>query len=147
MPSVIPIRRRLKVLLIDDDKYIGFAFQATLGKYDIDIDQAEELDVAEHKIESYAYDAVILDLSLVGTMGLDTLKKARMFITLPILVLTGQEDDEQSSQAQKALQEGAVSWLEKPADAKTVARSIRLEIARWHLRAIQEELRNEASSS
>src|SRR5262249_26435321 len=91
-------------------------------------------------------DTVLLDLSLPDSHGLDTLKTARTAAPgVPIIVLTGNEDDElglqmvQDGDAQDYLPKGGVN-------GSLLMRSIRYAIARYRsemeLRQTREEYRS-----
>lgn len=75
---------------------------------------------------------VLLDLGLPDSLGLDTLLRVRQAAeALPIIVLTGHDDEEL---ALAALEAGAQDYLVKgPADGPALDRAIRHAIARMHL--------------
>jgi signal transduction histidine kinase len=84
-------------------------------------------------------DAVLLDLALPDSTGLDTFEKIHLEAPdLPIIVLTGNDDDTLSS---LALQEGAQDYLVKgQVSGQILARSIRYAIER---NRIDKELKSE----
>jgi signal transduction histidine kinase len=86
-------------------------------------------------------DAILLDLTLPDSIGLDTFRKIHFEApALPIIVLTGNDDDALSS---KALQEGAQDYLVKgQVSGQILARSIRYAIER---KRIDEALISEIS--
>jgi DNA-binding response OmpR family regulator len=75
------------------------------------------------------FDAVLLDLQLPDSRGVDTFRRVRVEAPeCPIVVLSGLEDDEV---ALTALREGAQDYLVKGrADAELLARSVRYAIER-----------------
>ncbi len=86
-------------------------------------------------------DAILLDLTLPDSIGLDTFKKIHSEApALPIIVLTGNDDD---SLALRALQDGAQDYLVKgQVSGQILARSIRYAIER---KRIDEALKSEIS--
>lgn len=76
----------------------------------MDVCHTETLGDALSILDSTAFDAILLDLSLPDSHGLETLQKARARCSLPIIVLTGASDDQLGL---AALQEGAQDYLVK----------------------------------
>jgi diguanylate cyclase (GGDEF)-like protein/PAS domain S-box-containing protein len=109
MSEPIPIR----VLLVEDE-----AGDAQLVK--IELRQAKTEAFAVTWVESLSdipsslqksdFDVLLLDLSLADSDGLATIAKARLLVTVPIVVLTGHCD---TDFAIKALEAGAADYLVK----------------------------------
>ncbi len=90
----------------------------------IDVTTTARLSEAGESLRSGQYDAVLLDLGLPDTQGLDALRAlAKEATDVPIIVLTGNEDEEV---ALRALGEGAADFLVKGAfDGPDLARAVR----------------------
>jgi glutamate dehydrogenase (NAD(P)+) len=90
---------------------------------------AERLKTGLDRIASGEIDAVLLDLSLPDSEGLQTLFQVRdRAPRVPIVILTGMSD---LSRAAKAVEQGAQDYLVKgKVDTQTLARSIRYAIQR-----------------
>jgi CheY-like chemotaxis protein len=93
---------------------------------------AGRLSEGINKVHECGADVVILDLSLPDSLGIDTLLNLRKIITsIPIIVLTGLNDEET---ALEAVQNGAQDYLVKGETPEEVlVRSIRYSIERFKL--------------
>lgn len=95
-------------------------------------DTAGSLEQALHALSSRSYDCLLLDLGLPDSQGIDTVRSAlAQAPSVPIVVLTGEEDDEI---ADHALREGAQDFLEKAQlEPRTLGRAIRhaVDRGRW----------------
>ncbi|MBI4859130.1 MAG: response regulator [Candidatus Riflebacteria bacterium] len=103
-----------KVLLVDDEEEFVEALAERMTSRGIQVDTARDGKEAVDKQEEKDYDAIILDLSMPGMDGLETMKQLLLKNPdLQIILLTGHASLEKGVEAVKA---GAVSFLEKPAD-------------------------------
>jgi FixJ family two-component response regulator len=76
---------------------------------------------------------VLLDVHMPGLSGLDVLKKLNaLHFPAPIFIISGQAD---IPMAIEAIKHGALDFIEKPFDAKTVVARVRDAIAAWVRRA------------
>jgi len=96
---------------------------------DFKIENAQALSSGLEKLILGDFDVVLLDLGLPDSTGIDTLKRLHSWKTeVPIIVLTGQDDDELGFEAVK---EGAQDFLVKgQLDGLLLIRSIRYAIER-----------------
>lgn len=70
------------------------------------------------KVRNTSFDAIILDMMMPGMGGLETLKKIREHNPdVQIIMLTGRGTIDKAVEAMK---EGAIDFLEKPADIETL---------------------------
>ncbi len=53
-----------RILIVEDDKLLAYAWQRALGSTPFDVDVAHTLAGAKEKVASQAYDVVMLDLVL-----------------------------------------------------------------------------------
>lgn len=120
----------MRILLIEDDKLIGDGLKAGLTKMGFSVDWFTDGLQGQSALSLAPYDAVILDLSLPGTDGLDILKTWRRDgRTEPVLILTARETLEQRVEG---LQLGADDYLCKPFALIEVATRLQVLIRRNH---------------
>jgi len=115
----------LKVLLVEDnpadDRLIReLVLQVPGARFDFD--SVVTVSDARNRLDAEAYDAMLLDLTLPDSSGLDTLRAVRD-APAAIVVLTGMNDEEL---AVLAMREGAQDYLEKGRiTGETLVRTIR----------------------
>ncbi len=117
MSAPSPAQPALRVLLIEDAPA-----DAALARHAL---RGDRFAVAWHRslaeavpaLVARAADVVLLDLSLADTQGLVTLDAVRELTDLPVVVLSGQEDD---ALALRAVQAGAQDYLVKGAAVAAV---------------------------
>lgn len=103
---------RARVLVVEDEPRIAAFVAKGLGKAGWDVVVAEDGAVGLFLATTERFDAVVLDLGLPDTDGLDVLRQIRAGGgALPVVVLTGQ-DDPASRRACEAA--GASGMLTKP---------------------------------
>lgn len=107
----IIMENQTKVLLIEDNPGDQRLVQETLRELEhssYQLEFADDLTSGIDKLVSGDYDVVLLDLNLPDSDGLETLDQVRgRFRDIPIVVMTGQDDEEQ---ALEALQRGAQDY-------------------------------------
>jgi signal transduction histidine kinase len=123
----------ISVLLIDDDaldrKLVKLALSDTGVQVKFETEAAEKLTVAEQLMKQKSFDVVLLDLGLPDSTGIETVTKFRQInAEVPVIVLTGLEDEEGAIAAIKA---GADDYVAKGKLLKDlIVRSIRYSIER-----------------
>ena len=104
----------LRVLIVEDSPTDAALLQAALTEWggQLEIDHVECMEQAEQRLKQGApVDVVLLDLGLPDSTGLVTLERATAAAPrLPILVLTGREDD---ATGVEAVRKGAQDYLTK----------------------------------
>jgi two-component system, cell cycle sensor histidine kinase and response regulator CckA len=135
----------LRVLLVEDDDAYAALVGAELGAAgDVLLRRVSTLLAAEEALRLEAFDALLLDLSLPDSEGVETVERATAAADgVPIVVLTSRDD---SAAALEAVHRGADDYLLKSqADAPLLLRSIRYARERAGLRrtlrASEEQLR------
>ena len=119
--------QRLRILLVEDNpsdaELLAEALSSRTGNA-FEITHVERLADASRAAREGSFEIVLLDLGLAETQGLETLVAARAQIEqLPIIVLTGMDDDELGV---RALQAGAEDYLVKgQVDTRLLVRAIR----------------------
>lgn len=88
---------QLKILLVDDDKFLLDMYSLKFKKSGLDIDISSSSQAALEKIKDDGkYDIVLLDIIMPGMDGLELLKVVREEKLIPnsiIIMLTNQADD------------------------------------------------------
>lgn len=115
------------VFLVDDDDAVRRSLQLLITTYGMHV---KSMASAEEFLDAWHPDTVgclVLDIRMAGISGLtlqDLLQERR--ISIPIIFITGHGD---ISACRRAFQGGAVDFLTKPVDEKTLMNSIRIGIS------------------
>ncbi len=140
MPTdILPIR----VLLVEDDDAYAALVRAQLSHATtaIGLERVTNLTEAIAFLDREKFDAVLLDLGLPDSFGLETFDRLNAAAgTVPIVVLTAHDDD---AAAMQAVQRGAQDYLVKDhTDVHLLQRSIRYarERAEWRREVTEREL-------
>lgn len=124
---------RLRVLMIEDNPGDARLVREAMGSGgDVDIAHKHSLSTGLDALGGTSFDAVLLDLSLPDSHGLETVKRLRAAAPrVPIVVMTSL-DNEQT--ALDAMAEGAQDYLVKGLDGepRTITRALRYAIQRQH---------------
>jgi|WetSurMetagenome_2_1015567.scaffolds.fasta_scaffold248450_2 DNA-binding NtrC family response regulator len=103
-----------RVLLVDDEEKFLDVLSQRLGTRGIDAETSTSGEEALVKIKNRNFDAIVLDVMMPGIGGIETLKRIRKeYPELQIIMLTGQGT---VGKAVEAMNEGAIDFMEKPAD-------------------------------
>jgi signal transduction histidine kinase len=126
---------RIRLLLVEDNPADAVLLKHALadaGAGPFQVTHAEALGDAFDRLKAESFDAVLLDLSLPDSQGLETIE--RMIAAAPpapIVVLTGLEDE---AMAVEAVRKGAQDFLPKGnIDGRLLARAIRYAMERKRL--------------
>lgn len=102
---------RLNVLLIEDVLVYTSLLKRLVIASNISLDSAESLALGLEKAGQNPYQAILLDLGLPDSQGLETFVKFKThFPDIPIIIFTGLDDEELAA---KAVQQGAQDYLIK----------------------------------
>ena len=131
-----------KILVVDDDEKICWAFEQFLAEEGYKPIIANNAEEGLRRIESEIPDIVLLDVRLPGMNGLDALKQIKsMQPDAIVVVMTAHDDVDTTIQAMR-LQ--AFDFLPKPIDldkVKTVLdRAIRMQTARGELQSPEAQM-------
>lgn len=111
-----------RVLLVDDEEEFVSVLAERLETRGLRVDTAENGEIALEKAELKEYDAILLDMAMPGMDGTETLRRLlEINPDLQVILLTGQST---LSQAVEAMKQGALDFLEKPADIDTLVSRI-----------------------
>ncbi len=117
------LKNKERVLLVDDEKDFIEALSARLSARGLEVDVAESGDGALRKVSEKNFDVIILDLSMPGMDGVETLRVIKNdHPDLQVILLTGHATVEKSVEAMKL---GAMDFLEKPVDIKVLFEKIK----------------------
>jgi two-component system response regulator HydG len=127
-----------RLLLVDDDRDMCRLVAAGLGRRGFDVTWRVSADDALALVDTADLDAVITDLDLGGTTGIELCARlAARRPDVPVAVLTGFGD---LQNATAALRAGAYDFLTKPADmddlAAAMTRAVRQRVVRGELRRL-----------
>jgi len=114
------------VLLVEDDRTLRRALRATFRNWDFDVAEAESGEEALSIASDAPPDLVVLDLTLPGIDGLETLRHLRTFSDVPVVVLTVRDGLRDKV---AALESGADDYVLKPFEPEEL-----LARSRAHLR-------------
>jgi len=115
--------KKIKLLLVDDEKGFLDSLARRLGKRDFDIRTANEGKQAIELAKMEKFDVAILDMKMPGMDGLELLgilKKKHKF--LEILILTGYGGIDSAVEATNL---GAFAYLEKPVEFDNLLENIK----------------------
>lgn len=121
-----------KILLVEDNPADVRLVEETLASQSIarfKVVHVDRLGAARERLSAERFDAVLLDMSLPDSRGMDTLSRMRrQTASVPIVVLSGLADE---TVAMKAVREGAQDYLVKGnTDGDALARCICFAIER-----------------
>jgi len=137
----------LNILLVEDNPADARLIESYLGRGirgSVELRTCKRLDEALDLVRRQPPDAVLLDLGLPDSQGLETIDRlAARSDGLPVVVLTGRHDEQVALQA---IRRGAQDYLSKGAfDAELLGRTIRYAVERSHaeksIRASQKRYR------
>jgi hypothetical protein len=113
----------MRVLLVEDDPAYARLIATELDGTGIELHQAGTLQAAREALLARRFDAVVLDLELPDSRGLQTVERLHQAEpTLPIVVLTADGGDDLSA---LAMQRGAQDFLRKnEVDSRMLARAV-----------------------
>lgn len=121
----------MKILLIEDNPDEAIVLQGLIAaaRPPMTVQWTDRLAAGLEHLTAHSYDLILLDLNLNDSQGLDTFRRLhRQVPHIPIVILTGNADDEESI---AAVQEGAQDYLLKSSiHTELLNRSIRYAIER-----------------
>jgi diguanylate cyclase (GGDEF)-like protein len=126
----------MKVLMVEDSPLDARIVSAIL-EYDrpnpIHVEHADSVNSAKQILQEKKYDALLVDLDLPDSRGLDTMLRLQADAPgVPIVVLTGNRDDQM---AQQAVRSGAEDYLVKgELSARALRRSLSSAVERHRLK-------------
>ena len=124
--------KAIKILYIEDEidhAILMGEFIKEIKNVNYEMRHVQQLEEALFELDNERYDIVMLDLSLPGKKGLDTISTVcERAMDVPVVVMTSMEDE---SMAIKALQKGAEEYLVKgKMNSHALSRILRYAIMR-----------------
>jgi DNA-binding NtrC family response regulator len=102
------------ILLVEDKAELRAMFRKALERFGYSVEEAPDGNSAIDKVRSRRFLAVLSDLKLPGSSGIDVLREARRTEpTLPVILVTAYGSVEE---AVTAMKEGAFDFIQKPVD-------------------------------
>ncbi len=90
-------KKPIKILLVDDDKFLLDMYSLKFKKSDLEVDVSSSTEGAHDKLKlGETYDVILLDIIMPGMDGIELLTKIREEELSPksvIIMLTNQADD------------------------------------------------------
>jgi DNA-binding NarL/FixJ family response regulator len=116
--------KRLSVLIVDDHYFVRQGLKQVLAESfeDIEFGEAEDGQKALEAVWQHPWDVILLDISMPGRGGLDTLKDIkRARATLPIIILSMHPEDQF---AIRALKLGASAYIRKDSAGTELVKAV-----------------------
>ncbi|TKB10393.1 response regulator [Desulforhopalus sp. IMCC35007] len=111
-----------KVLLVDDEEDFTDALSKRLEARNLKVKTVNRGEDAVQMVDEHSFDVIILDLSMPGMDGLETLQRIKEnHPDAEIIILTGHASVQSSVKAMKI---GAEDLLEKPVDITALLHKI-----------------------
>ena len=105
-----------RLLLVDDEEEFLEIFAMRLGARGLDVETATSGEMALEKAKEATFDVAVVDLSMPGIDGVETLERLRKIDPeLPVILLTGHVT---TGRGKEAVELGAVDFVSKPANFK-----------------------------
>jgi DNA-binding NtrC family response regulator len=131
-----------KVLLVDDEKEFLDLMGERMAARGMQVEKATSPADALKLTEEQSFDAIILDLMMPEMDGIQVLKTLRArHPELQVILLTGHGSIEKGVEA---MRQGAIDFIEKPADLEVLTEKIKKAQARKMIlveRKLEEEVR------
>lgn len=106
--------KKHNVLIIDDREFDRVLYKEYLGEENFNFYELDDGDAAISQLNAIETDLILLDWQMPRVGGLDTLRLVKgnsKFVNIPIIIITGLEDDEV---LQQAFDYGGVDFINKP---------------------------------
>lgn len=116
-----------RILVVDDSAEARDAVRRVLERDGFAIDQASDGPAALDSIDRAVPDLVLLDLAMPGMGGLEVLARLRRTSTVPIIVLSGESDEDVRV---RAFELGADDYVQKPFPVRELPARIRSVLRR-----------------
>lgn len=130
-----------KILIVDDERPIADIIKFNLKKEGFDAETAYDGDEALEKARKIEPDLMILDIMLPKKNGFEVLREIRMEYTMPVLMLTAKEEEEDRV---KGLELGADDYIIKPFSTKELIARVRANLRRVKISSTSENALSES---
>jgi DNA-binding response OmpR family regulator len=117
----------LRIVAADDDRGILKIIERVLGLNDFMVFTATNGTDALRMVDQMDPSLVLLDVMMPGMTGIEVCEKIRSHSNVPVIILTGLDDE---SDATRALEAGADDYIRKPFGANELVARIRAVLRR-----------------
>jgi DNA-binding response OmpR family regulator len=117
----------MRALLVDDDRELARLLAHYLSSHGVLVDHVEDGGRALARLESEAFDIVLLDVMLPGIDGFEVCRRIRLTRDVPIVMLTARGDD---TDRVVGLEIGADDYLPKPFNPRELLARMRAVLRR-----------------
>jgi len=111
--SMNEVEKKEKVLVVEDDKFIGDLLARRFEKEGLNFELALDGEQALAKLRSASFSLIVLDLVLPGIDGYEVLKRLKAdseFAKIPVIILSNLG---QKLEIERGLELGAIDFLVK----------------------------------
>ena len=120
-------QKKIKLLLVDDEKHFVNVLFKRLNKRNIDVTTAFSGSEGIQALRKVDFDVAILDLKMEDMDGLEVLKIfKKMYSKMEVIILTGHESEHTT---QEGMKYGAFAYISKPCDFEELICTIRQAIS------------------
>jgi len=116
-----------RVLIVDDDRSLCLMLAEYLAGEAFAVTSAHDGYTGLDAARSEAFDLMVLDITMPGIDGFETLRRLRTFSSVPVLMLTARGDDLDRI---VGLELGADDYLPKPFNPRELAARVRAILRR-----------------
>lgn len=118
----------MKILVVEDEPAIREIEAVYLRQLGYDIVEAENGTAALELAASQSFDMAVIDLNLPGVDGLEVCRTIRESSTMPILIVTARDTDEDEV---AGLEIGADDYIKKPFNPNVLAARVQALLRRF----------------
>lgn len=133
--------KKLKYLLVDDEKVIRDGLSAFLERYDIQTIHAEDALQARTILDKDDFDIVILDVIMPGENGLDLAKWIKEEKNIPVVLVTSLDETVDKI---VGLEMGGDDYISKPFDPRELLARTKAILRRYQFEEQEQEHANSA---
>ena len=120
-------QKKIKLLIVDDEKHFVNVLFKRLNKRNIDVTTAFSGSEGIQALRKVDFDVAILDLKMEDMDGLEVLKIfKKMYSKMEVIILTGHESEHTT---QEGMKYGAFAYISKPCDFEELICTIRQAIS------------------
>ena len=132
-----PNREAKGILVVEDDEALARTMQRVLGSAGFQVETAFNGDAALAKLSSATFEAIVTDIELPGTSGVDLLRIVRAYdLDVPVILMTGSPRLETATDA---VQLGALQYLVKPVSNEAIVEAVNRAVRLHKMAQIKRE--------
>jgi DNA-binding NtrC family response regulator len=121
--GLLTLERKIKILVVDDEKLIRWSLGKALQTAGYDVDAATNGDEALQIMEKFRYDIVITDLRMPGLTGMELLKKIKQKGSAPPVIFVSAYLSKKV--IDDAIHDGAFRCVNKPFQMENILHIVR----------------------